>query len=395
MASSSRIDYEIISDPFNPQCVIAGFIPLWEDNEKEKLLLERIRGKEGDTSLKYTPQEERDLINGQIRNSQGFDVDFSMFRCLFNFYPSSLDESHSTLIRETDRIFFGRLAQESIADYNINEGTSFDFLEVEKANLYRSKGYIYFITFVAKDPCHQTKVFQAKVCNVFCREIEHSFCRLKPGQQVECDEDSKRVVKKPRCVVACFNYSIFGEVTEEDKLLLERIRGKEDNTSPKYTDQEERNLINKQIRKSQGFDVDFYKFRCLFDFYPSFLDECHSTLITETDRQFFGRLAQDSIADYNVREGTSFEFVEVEKANLYRNKGYIYFITFVAKDSCDKTKVFQAKVCNVFCREIEHSFCRLKPCQKGECHENSERAVKRPRYNTRSNKRAGVFTNVS
>ncbi|KAF3512796.1 hypothetical protein F2Q69_00001110 [Brassica cretica] len=102
----------------------------------------------------------------------------------------------------------------------------------------------------------------------------------------------------PRCVVACFNYSIFGEVTEEDKLLLERIRGKEDDTSPKYTDQEERNLINKQIRKSQGFDVDFSKFRCLFDFYPSFLDECHSTVITETDRQFFGRLAQESVADY-------------------------------------------------------------------------------------------------
>lgn len=51
----------------------------------------------------------------------------------------------------------------------------------------------------------------------------------------------------PQCVVACFKRG----VTEEDKLLLERIRGKEDNTSPKYTDQEERNLINKQIRKSQ------------------------------------------------------------------------------------------------------------------------------------------------
>ena len=48
--------------------------------------------------------------------------------------------------------------------------------------------------------------------------------------------------------------------------------------------------------------MDFSKFRCLFDFYPSFLDECHSTLITETDRQFFGRLAQESVADYNVRE---------------------------------------------------------------------------------------------
>lgn len=54
----------------------------------------------------------------------------------------------------------------------------------------------------------------------------------------------------PRCVIATFK-ALFGEVTEEDKLLLERIRGKEDNTSPKYTDQEERNLINKQIRKSQ------------------------------------------------------------------------------------------------------------------------------------------------
>uniref|UniRef100_A0A0D2ZUI7 Cystatin domain-containing protein n=1 Tax=Brassica oleracea var. oleracea TaxID=109376 RepID=A0A0D2ZUI7_BRAOL len=171
MASSSRIDYEIISDPFNPQCVIAGFIPLWRDNEKEKLLLERIRGKEGDTSL-----------------------------------------NHSTLIRETDRQFFGRLAQESIGDYNIKEGTSFDFLEVEKANLYRSKGYIYFITFVAKDPCHRTKVFQAKVCNVFCREIEHSFCRLKPGQQVECDEDSKRVVKKPRYNTRSYKRADVGDI---------------------------------------------------------------------------------------------------------------------------------------------------------------------------------------
>ncbi|KAJ4867842.1 Uncharacterized protein Rs2_50610 [Raphanus sativus] len=60
----------------------------------------------------------------------------------------------------------------------------------------------------------------------------------------------------------CDLKALFGEVTEEDKLLLERIRGKEDNTSPKYTDQEERNLINKQIRKSQnrvtaelGFDM--------------------------------------------------------------------------------------------------------------------------------------------
>ncbi|KAG2297251.1 hypothetical protein Bca52824_043920 [Brassica carinata] len=127
-------DYEIISDPFDPRCVVACFIRLQRQTDKEKLLLERIRGKEDSTSQKYTDQEERSLINEQISKSQR---------------------------------------------------TNFEFVEVEKANLYRSKGYIYFITFVAKDPCDQTIVFQAKVCNVLCREIEHSFCRLKPGQQGE------------------------------------------------------------------------------------------------------------------------------------------------------------------------------------------------------------------
>ena len=66
-----------------------------------------------------------------------------MFRCLFNFYPSSLDESHSTLIRETDRIFFGRLAQESIADYNINEVCPFSDQILVLSIFY----YFYFIIF--------------------------------------------------------------------------------------------------------------------------------------------------------------------------------------------------------------------------------------------------------
>ncbi|CAH2069686.1 unnamed protein product [Thlaspi arvense] len=61
-------------------------------------------------------------------------------------------------------------------------GTSFEFVEVEKANIFKFSGEIYFITFVAKDR-NQTKIFQAKVRNVFCREIEHCFCRLKPGQE--------------------------------------------------------------------------------------------------------------------------------------------------------------------------------------------------------------------
>ena len=70
MASSSRKDYEIISDPFDPRCVVACFIRLQRQTDKEKLLLERIRGKEDSTSQKYTDQEERSLINEQISKSQ-------------------------------------------------------------------------------------------------------------------------------------------------------------------------------------------------------------------------------------------------------------------------------------------------------------------------------------
>ena len=78
--------------------------------------------------------------------------------------------------------------------------------------------------------------------------------------------------------------------------------------------------------------MDFYKFRCLFDFYPSFLDECHSTLITETDRQFFGRLAQDSIADYNVREVCPVS----DQTLLQFSCLFLIIFIFIIFDSCKK-----------------------------------------------------------
>ncbi|EFH39280.1 predicted protein [Arabidopsis lyrata subsp. lyrata] len=164
------IDYEICSDPFDSRCVLAtSMYPPGAEPKKAKRFLEKIRGKE-------------------IKKSQGFDVDFSMFRVLFDFYPSLLDESNATKKPETDREYFGRLAEEAI----------------ERLQQKRGSGYIYFITFVVKDPCdddNQTKIFQAKVHNVLCREIAHCFCRPKPEQQVKYDEDFKNVVKKRRVQV--------------------------------------------------------------------------------------------------------------------------------------------------------------------------------------------------
>ncbi|KAG2299570.1 hypothetical protein Bca52824_036042 [Brassica carinata] len=178
MASSSTIDYEIITDPWDPKCVRACtmYFPGKEPEDTE-LLLEKIRGK----------LDERIHNHTLIVKSQGFDVDFSNPRYLFNFQPAFLDDSDT----DTDRDYFGKLSAEAIEIYNKTEGTGFEFVEVEKANIYSNSGEVFFITFVAKDPLDQTKVFQAKVIHVFCREIVHSFCRLKPNQQVTCvDEDS-------------------------------------------------------------------------------------------------------------------------------------------------------------------------------------------------------------
>ncbi|XP_009120205.2 uncharacterized protein LOC103845122 isoform X6 [Brassica rapa] len=164
----------------------------------------------------------------------------------------------------------------------------------------------------------------------------------------------------PKCVSACCMYFPVQE-PEDTELLLEKIRGKLDERIHNHTLAEEYRIINEQIVKSQGFDVDFSKLRYLFDFQPAFLDDSDN----DTGRDFFRKLSAEAIEIYNKREGTSFEFVEVEKANIYSNSGEVFFITFVAKDSWNQTKVFQAKVIHVFCREIVHSFCRLKPNQPG------------------------------
>uniref|UniRef100_A0A0D3EBW7 Uncharacterized protein n=3 Tax=Brassica TaxID=3705 RepID=A0A0D3EBW7_BRAOL len=69
------------------------------------------------------------------------------------------------------------------------------------------------------------------------------------------------------------------------KLMLEKIRGKRDKRIHNHTQAEEHRIINEQIVKSQGFDVDFSKLRYLFDFQPAFLDDCDS----DTGRDYFGR----------------------------------------------------------------------------------------------------------
>ncbi|KAL1216171.1 hypothetical protein V5N11_033795 [Cardamine amara subsp. amara] len=51
-----------------------------------------------------TPEEEVVEMNKQLENSEGFDMDFKMFACLFNYRPVDLDridyaEKKPTIIR--------------------------------------------------------------------------------------------------------------------------------------------------------------------------------------------------------------------------------------------------------------------------------------------------------
>ncbi|KAJ4875341.1 hypothetical protein Rs2_40359 [Raphanus sativus] len=198
MASSSTIDYEIITDPWDPKCVSACtmYFPGKEPEDTE-LLLEKIRGKLDERIHNHTLAEEYRIMNDQIVKSQGFDVDFSKLRYLFDFQPAFLDEVYPLGKPDTGRVYFGRLAAEAVEIYNKREGTSFELVEVEKTNIYLNSGKFYFITFVAKDSWNQTKLFQAKVIHVFCREIVHSFCRLKPNQQVTCVDEESFAKKAP------------------------------------------------------------------------------------------------------------------------------------------------------------------------------------------------------
>ncbi|KAF3573818.1 hypothetical protein F2Q69_00062841 [Brassica cretica] len=47
---------------------------------------------EKNKALQLTPKQECNLINGQIQASEGFDVDWTKARCLYNYHPVEFDD---------------------------------------------------------------------------------------------------------------------------------------------------------------------------------------------------------------------------------------------------------------------------------------------------------------
>ncbi|OAP13051.1 hypothetical protein AXX17_AT1G56610 [Arabidopsis thaliana] len=130
--------------------------------------------------------------------------------------------------------------------------------------------------------------------------------------------------------------------TEEDK--------------PELTPEEELALMTKQVNASDGFDIDFSSFLCVFNYHPAIL---HSDQFADdefdTTEDLLKSLAQEALHDHNGRHGTEYEFVKVVKANFHFACAMMFLITFQVKDPYDDmVKLFQTRIHIVFVLIVEY-----------------------------------------
>ncbi|XP_019093424.1 PREDICTED: UPF0725 protein At4g29550-like [Camelina sativa] len=138
---------------------------------------------EDDEPPKYSPEQELALLNKQIRASDGFDIDFTHFRCVFNYHLADLDSHEFVEEPETTRDLLEMLSQTSLDDYNRDNRTRFEFVKVMKANFHCCCACMFLITFEVVDPYdHLIKIFQARVRHARDILTEYIFCRPKPNQ---------------------------------------------------------------------------------------------------------------------------------------------------------------------------------------------------------------------
>ncbi|CAA7022824.1 unnamed protein product [Microthlaspi erraticum] len=146
---------------------------------------------------KLTIEQETELMNEQIEESEGFDIDFSMFRSLFNYHLVDPDDHDFLDEPETDGDLMKKLSQESIKRYNEESETRFEFVEVVKANYHCAAGYIILVTFDVLDPSdNKKKTFQARIYYSSHYPTEYVFVRLKPNKEGHCDGISEEDVSK-------------------------------------------------------------------------------------------------------------------------------------------------------------------------------------------------------
>ncbi|KAL1190090.1 hypothetical protein V5N11_000836 [Cardamine amara subsp. amara] len=147
---------------------------------------------------RYSPEKELAIMTKQVNASDGFDINYSYFRCIFNYHRAMLDGHNFTGDSETtDEDFLKRLALGSLEDRNAKDGTEYEFVKIVKANFHFAGAFMFLITFEVKDPYDdKIKPFQARVLHAGNVVTEYVFCRPKPNQGVEYIGIKKDVKKQ-------------------------------------------------------------------------------------------------------------------------------------------------------------------------------------------------------
>ncbi|KAG7584784.1 Cystatin-related plant [Arabidopsis thaliana x Arabidopsis arenosa] len=167
-------DAYLLCTPEDPECLKHHYITRTEKDEPQ-----------------YTVEEEIAMMNEQIENSEGFDIDFSLFRCLFNYHLVDPDDIDFVEEPETNGDLMKRLSKESLNVFNKEDGMEFEFVKVVKANFHYSAGFMFLITFQVLDPSdNQEKLFQARVRYSTRFPAEYVFCRPRPEPEVDSDHDT-------------------------------------------------------------------------------------------------------------------------------------------------------------------------------------------------------------
>ncbi|CAH8276523.1 unnamed protein product [Arabidopsis lyrata] len=128
-------------------------------------------------------KRQRDIFEEQFESSEGYDVDWDNLD--FNFPAVRFEWASGLSARHTNIELLNLLIETAIDEENEETGTKLEFVKYVSANVLGVQGFLFYITFWAKDlssPVPEPKLYQAKV-RKFADEIDVSEFRLRPTQE--------------------------------------------------------------------------------------------------------------------------------------------------------------------------------------------------------------------
>ncbi|XP_019089803.1 PREDICTED: uncharacterized protein LOC104732080 isoform X2 [Camelina sativa] len=132
---------------------------------------------------------------------------------------------------------------------------------------------------------------------------------------------------------------------EEEEIEIPAMRNlrKGNWDDPEYAKQ--RRLFQKQFKESEGYDVDWDSMD--YNFPGSIVDSRRDYDDQLSNKELMKLLIKTAIDEENEEAGTQLKFVKYVTANVVAAKGFLFFITFWAKDLSapnPEPKCYQAEV---------------------------------------------------